>query len=115
MKDWYRKHLGIDAGEYGWMFHWRDAENPERKGETVWSLFKSDTTYFNPSTSSFMVNYRVDNMDALLSALREEGIEVHGSEDHEYGRFAWISDPEGNKIELWEPPVEVPSDPLKTD
>jgi predicted enzyme related to lactoylglutathione lyase len=76
-------------------------------GMTVWSLFPEDTKYFNPSGSSFMVNYRVENLDELLKALREEGVEIDPKrEDSEYGRFAWITDPEGNRIELWEPPKE---------
>ena len=73
---------------------------------TVWSLFKKDSEYFNPSRSSFMINYLVDDLDALLAALREEGVDSK-REDSDYGRFAWIMDPEGNRIELWEPPKEA--------
>jgi predicted enzyme related to lactoylglutathione lyase len=74
---------------------------------TVWSLFPRDTKYFNPGGASFMINYRVDDLDAVLDKLREEGVEIDPNrEDLEYGRFAWIIDPEGNKIELWQPPVE---------
>jgi predicted enzyme related to lactoylglutathione lyase len=80
--------------------HWRDPD-----GMTAWALFKKDTKYFNPSQSSFMINYRVDDLDALLAALKEEGVEIDPKrEDYDYGRFAWIMDPEGNRIELWEPP-----------
>jgi len=102
--EWYEKHLGIKQEPGGVMFHWREADAPERQGMTVWSLFKKDTKYFDPSRSSFMINYRVDNLDALLEALKAEGVEIDPKrEDHEYGRFAWIMDPEGNRIELWEP------------
>ncbi len=74
----------------------------------MWSLFPKDTKYLDPSRAGFMVNYRVDDLDALLAVLREEGVEIDEKrEDSEYGRFAWIMDPEGNRIELWEPPKEV--------
>jgi predicted enzyme related to lactoylglutathione lyase len=72
---------------------------------TAWSIFGKNSKYFDPSRASFMINYRVDDLDALLEALRAEGVEVDPKrEDYDYGRFAWITDPEGNKIELWEPP-----------
>jgi catechol 2,3-dioxygenase-like lactoylglutathione lyase family enzyme len=103
---WYERHLGLkgEAGQ-GVMFHWRDAERPERKGLTVWAAFPKDTKYFGASQAPFMVNYRVENLDELLEALRAEGVEIDPHrEDHPYGRFAWIMDPEGNRIELWEPP-----------
>lgn len=108
MKDWYRTHLGIDAGQYGATFDWREADDPEKQGQTVWSLFPHDTKYFNPGTSPFMVNYRVADLEALVAALSEEGVEVSKIADDGYGKFAWISDPEGNRIELWEPPTEAP-------
>ena len=110
MKDWYRKHLGIDAGDYGASFHWREADDPEKRGETVWTLFPHDTKYFAPSTSPFMINYRVEDLHGLVALLREEGVEVEKVDDSDYGRFAWISDPEGNRIELWEPPAPKPDD-----
>ena len=76
-------------------------------GSTVWSIFPKKSDYFAPSASSMMINYLVEDLDALLDTLRAEGVEVDPKrEDHEYGRFAWIMDPEGNKIELWEPPKE---------
>jgi predicted enzyme related to lactoylglutathione lyase len=103
---WYEKHLGLKREQGGVMLHWRDPENPERTGMTVWSLFKKDSNYFDPSRSSFMINYLVDDMDALLAALREEGVDFK-REDSDYGRFAWIMDPEGNRIELWEAPKEA--------
>jgi lactoylglutathione lyase len=115
MKDWYRKHLGIDAGQYGATFDWREADDPEKQGQTVWSLFPQDTKYFGPSTSPFMVNYRVADLDALVAALSEEGVTVDKIQDDGYGRFTWISDPEGNRIELWEPPETSTDESSKLD
>ena len=105
MYQWYEKHLGIKR-EHGFVtFPWRNADNPDEEGMTAWSLFPQDTKYFNPSASPFMINYRVENLEALLEALRAEGVEVDPKvEAHEYGKFGWITDPEGNRIELWEPP-----------
>jgi predicted enzyme related to lactoylglutathione lyase len=104
--EWYEQHLGIKRDPVeGVCFHWREAEDATKKGITVWSLFPEHTKYFDPSRSSFMLNYRVDDLDALLEVLREEGVQIDEKrEDSEYGRFAWIMDPEGNRIELWEPP-----------
>lgn len=108
MYAWYERHLGIKRDPVeGVIFQWRDAEEPSRKGMTVWSLFPKNTTYLDPSRAGFMVNYRVDDLDALLRALREEGVEIDKTQDDPaYGRFAWVMDPEGNRIELWEPPKE---------
>ncbi len=105
MKAWYERHLGINMdSSYGTSFEWRHAKDPERKGFTAWSPFPADTDYFEPSQKEFMVNYRVEDLDALLDVLRGEGIEVVGEvQSFEYGKFAHILDPEGNKIELWEP------------
>ena len=104
IKEWYEKHLGIDSQDYGYMFGWRDVENPDKKCYTVWSLFSDKTKYFAPSEKPFMVNYRVENLNKLMKLLREEGVEIVGEiEEFEYGKFGWILDPEGNKIELWEP------------
>jgi predicted enzyme related to lactoylglutathione lyase len=104
---WYEKHLGIQGKPgQGGMFRWRDAEDPKKEGLTAWSIFPRDTKYFGSSKSDCMFNYRVANMDELLAALRAEGVWVDEKrEDHAYGRFAWIMDPEGNRIELWEPPA----------
>ena len=111
LTQWYRERLGIEADEYGFMFQWREAEKPENKGYTVWSPFKDDTKYFEPSTKPYMLNFRVDDLEGLLCALREEGVQVVGDiQDEENGRFGWILDPEGNKIELWEP-VDGDKDP----
>ena len=116
LKTWYRDNLGIDAGQYGATFEWRDAENPSIEGQTAWSLFPANTSYFNPSTSPFMINYRVADLDGLLTALREAGVQVDDNvQSYDYGRFAWIMDPEGNRIELWEPSAPEPADPLKAE
>jgi len=107
MAAWYEKHLGLKeehAGE-GVSLRWRELDNPDTIGLTAWSIFKEDTKYFNPSRAPFMINYRVDDLDGLLDALRAEGVQIDPKrEDFDYGRFAWIMDPEGNRIELWEPP-----------
>lgn len=108
MKEWYGKHLGIDSDKYGHIFWWRQVDSKEKKGSTNWSIMKDSTNYFAPSKQSFMINYRVENLDELLVQLKKEGVEMVGEpETHSYGKFAWILDPEGNKIELWEPIDEV--------
>ena len=102
MKKWYGKHLGLPVDDYGCMFWWRDKNNNECS--TQWSPFKKDTNYFQPSDKPFMMNFRVENLVELLNILRKEGITVVGEiQEFEYGKFGWIMDPEGNKIELWEP------------
>ncbi len=107
-KAWYKQHLGIDAGEYGATFQWREHKDPKVEGRTVWSPFSKDTEYFNPGDQSFMLNYRVADLKALLEVLKKEGVEVVGEmEEYEYGKFCWIIDPDGNKIELWEPVNET--------
>jgi predicted enzyme related to lactoylglutathione lyase len=105
LKSWYREHLGIEPDADGYVsFRWRENENPERKGYTVWEPFPQDTKYFDPSPAPFMVNYRVDDLRGLLARLREAGVEVSDKvEELEYGKFGWITDPEGNRLELWEP------------
>ena len=106
---WYEHHLGIEVGtgegEGGFsVFPWRERAQPDRTACTVWSPFREDTRYFDPSGASFMINYRVRNLDAMLGQLRDAGIEIVGEpENHPNGRFAWILDPDGRKIELWEP------------
>jgi len=106
LKDWYRERLGIVPGADGTVtFEWRNKERPDEIGYTVWAPFSQDTEYFDPSTASFMVNFRVDDLYGLLERLREEGVTVDDkTEDSEYGRFGWVMDPEGNRVELWEPP-----------
>jgi predicted enzyme related to lactoylglutathione lyase len=106
---WYEKHLGIKRGPEGAVtFKWHDSAESGREGMTVWAIFPKSTTYFQPSRAEFMMNFRVADLDGLLQALKEEGVEIDPHrEDYEYGRFAWIKDPEGNRIELWEPPKSV--------
>ena len=105
LRQWYREHLGIESEGDSASFHWRDADQPQDEGLTVWSPFPHDTRYFEPSAAPFMINYRVADLDWLLTQLRDEGVEVDPRiEEYEYGRFAWIMDPKGNRIELWEPP-----------
>jgi predicted enzyme related to lactoylglutathione lyase len=96
--------------QYGGIFKWRDEERPEKLCFTSWSTFANDTQYFQPSAKPFMINYRVENLTELLKVLKEEGVHVVGEvEEYEYGKFGWIMDPEGNKIELWEPVEETPA------
>ena len=103
--EWYRTHLGINVVEWGGAaFRWAE-DNPDGTGTTALNLFKDDTSYFAPSASSFMINYRVHDLDALLAMLREEGCNVDAKVDEsEYGKFGWVMDPEGNRVELWQPP-----------
>jgi len=103
---WYRTHLGINVEEWGGAaFQWAD-DNPEGAGSTNWTMFKEDASYFAPSKSSFMINYRVHDLDALIVLLREEGCDVDEKvEDTEFGKFGWVMDPEGNRVELWQPSV----------
>jgi predicted enzyme related to lactoylglutathione lyase len=102
--EWYRKHLGIESATDGSGAMWRDADHPEVPGCNVWAIFSQETKYLAPSQSSFMINFRVENLDDLLKALREEGVQVDPKVEGEYGKFGWIMDPEGNRVELWEPP-----------
>ena len=101
---WYGAHLGVDAANGYADFAWRDLEKPGEIGRTVWSIFPASTDYFGQSNLPFMINYRVKNLDRMLDQLRRAGVPVEKEESTVYGRFAWISDPEGNRIELWEPP-----------
>ena len=104
MRAWYQEHLGIQSDQYGGMFQWRKFTDPDKTGCTVWGPFAADTDYFDPSTKPFMFNYRVQNLEKLLEVLKKEGIQQVGEmESYDYGKFAWIMDPEGNKIELWQP------------
>lgn len=103
---WYGKHLGFDVTEWGVAFQWRELNKPDSTppATTAWNPFKANTDYFNPSEKQFMFNYRVENLTELLKVLKEEGVQVVGDmQEFPYGKFAWIMDPEGNKIELWEP------------
>lgn len=102
---WYRANLGLDVEAWGGAaLRWGTPENPS--GTTAWSLFPADSLHFAPSTAPFMVNYRVDDLGALLQALEANGCDVIGGPDQSgYGKFGWVLDPEGNKVELWEPPA----------
>lgn len=102
LRDWYKKHLGLDTNDYGCTFLWKDANGND--ASTQWSPFAADTNYFSPSQKQFMQNFRVSNLDRLMEKLIEEGVTIIGKpEAYDYGKFGWILDPEGNKIELWEP------------
>jgi predicted enzyme related to lactoylglutathione lyase len=104
VKEWYSKHLGLNTDKYGTSFEWRQSDNSERKGFTAWSPFTNSTKYFDPSEKEFMINYRVENIEALVEQLRNEEVDVVDEiEAYEYGKFVHIMDIEGNKIELWEP------------
>ena len=107
LQAWYSRNLGLKFEDYGAsLMRWRDLEAPEKEGTTVWSPFPSDTKYFEPSQKQFMMNFRVDDLDGLLANLRAAGVKVEDKiEEFDYGRFAWVMDPEGNRIELWEPPA----------
>jgi predicted enzyme related to lactoylglutathione lyase len=106
LRAWYKQHLGIDVQSWGGTaFTWADAEGKPTTGTTVWSIGPEGEN-FAPSKSSFMINYRVADLTALLQLLRDEGCNVlEKTDDSEYGKFGWVMDPEGNKIELWQPPA----------
>ena len=108
LQAWYRQHLGIDVQPWGGAaFDWADEAGNPTKGTTAWSIGPANGKHFAPSKSAFMVNYRVENLAALLQSLRDEGCDVlEKTDDSEYGKFGWVMDPEGNKVELWEPPPE---------
>ena len=107
LQAWHKRHLGIDVQAWGGTtFPWADSEGKPVAATTVWSIGSAPADPFAPSTASFMVNYRVDDLHALLEALRQEGCEVIDKiDDSEYGKFGWVIDPEGNKAELWQPPA----------
>ena len=106
MQAWYKRHLGIDVQAWGGaVFRWAAAEDRPVAGTTAWSIAPAEADTFAPSSAPFMVNYRVADLSALLKVLREEGCNVLDKfDDSEYGKFGWVIDPEGNKVELWEPP-----------
>ena len=102
VKDWYNKHLGLNTDQWGCTFWWKDKDGNECS--TQWSPFKEDTEYFKPSEKEFMMNYRVENLEELLETLKAEGVQVmEEMQIVEEGKFGWIMDCDGNKIELWEP------------
>lgn len=101
---WYSRHLGMPLEDFGGAILKWSGDKAEDHGLTVWHVADNDSQWFSPSPSSFMINYRVDNLGELLEQLRAAGVEVvQGPESHENGKFAWIMDPDGNKVELWEP------------
>lgn len=106
LRAWYKRHLGIDVQEWGGAsFTWGDAEGKPVAGTTAWQVNPQESKYFAPSNAAFMVNYRVADLHGLVKVLREEGCDVMDKVDEsEFGKFGWVMDPEGNKIELWEPP-----------
>jgi len=108
MKEWYGDKLGLNTNEYGSLFEFRLADEPSKKGYLQWSPFPEDTKYIEPSKKDFMINYRVNNIEKLVSDLKDTGVQVLDEiESYDYGKFVHILDPEGNKIELWEPVDEV--------
>ncbi len=109
LADWYRDMLDFPVEEWGGAAFELDAARDGR-GQVIWSPFPADTKYFDPSDAAFMINLRVDDLDGLLLRLAAKGVQATGREDSEYGRFAWILDPEGRKLELWEPPLPAGGD-----
>ena len=107
LRAWYQKHLGIDVTEWGGAaFNWTDADGKPFAGTTAWSIASAESGQFAPSTAAFMVNYRVEDLHGLLKVLRQEGCNVlEKIDESEYGKFGWVMDPEGNKVELWQPPA----------
>jgi predicted enzyme related to lactoylglutathione lyase len=106
LRAWYKEHLGIDVQDWGGAaFEWFDSAGNPTKGTTAWLIDAAGNDHFAPSSAPFMINYRVENLDALLQVLRAEGCNVlEKTDDSEYGKFGWVVDPEGNKVELWQPP-----------
>ena len=103
---WYQKHLGMTLESFGGaILRWPD-DKAEDNGLTVWHIAEKESQWFSPSDSAFMINYRVDNLGEMIAQLRADGVEViSGPESHENGKFAWVMDPDGNKVELWEPMI----------
>ncbi|PQJ13129.1 glyoxalase [Flavipsychrobacter stenotrophus] len=105
--EWYKTHLGFDVTPYGTSFEWLHTDDATLKGTTQWNPFKETTKYFEPSTKDFMINYRVENLEALVEELKKENVTICDSiESYDYGKFVHILDNEGNKIQLWEPAGE---------
>ena len=107
LRAWYKDHLGIDVQEWGGTaFSWTDPEGTPTGGTTIWTIGDAISNSFAPGTAPFMINYRVADLHALVKALKAEGCNVLDKIDEsEYGKFAWVMDPDGNKVELWEPPA----------
>ena len=107
LQAWYREQLGLEIESWGGIaFKGMEQSPTGRDGSTIWSIMPASTKYFEPSPAAFMINYRVEDLDGLLASLRGAGCSVDDKvEESEYGRFGWVLDPEGNRLELWEPPV----------
>jgi predicted enzyme related to lactoylglutathione lyase len=104
MRAWYKAHLGLNTNQFGAVFEWRQGADTTKKGFTQWSTFSEKTKYFEPSTKDFMIDYRVDNLEGLVSQLKKDSVTIVDTiETAEYGKFVHIMDMEGNKVELWEP------------
>ena len=104
VNEWYKTHLGFETTPYGTSFEWRDIDDSTKKGLTQWNPFPANTKYFEPSAKDFMINYRVENLEALVAQLKSEGVTIVDKiEDSDYGKFVHIIDVEGNKVQLWEP------------
>ena len=106
MRAWYKTYLGIDVQPWGGAaFSWAGDDGAPTTGSTIWNIAAADSDDYAPGSAPFMINYRVADLDALLAALRAEGCNVLSkTDDSEYGKFGWVIDPEGNKVELWQPP-----------
>ena len=104
LKDWYKTHLGMNTDQYGVNFQWRQPDDASKTGSTQWTPFAEKTKYFEPSTKEFMINYRVENLEALVEELKKQGVTILDKiETYDFGKFVHVLDLEGNKIELWEP------------
>ena len=111
MREWYAEHFGLLTDDYGALFETRKATNPDQPAYLQWSTMSHDSDYFKPSKSPFMINYRVENIEALVDQLREQGVIILDDiVSYDYGKFVHILDPEGNKVELWEPVDKVFTD-----
>jgi catechol 2,3-dioxygenase-like lactoylglutathione lyase family enzyme len=100
---WYQSHFGfVPKPNAGVVFEWREKDRDSPKGETVWAIFPDSSKYFEPTNADFMINYRVDDLDGFCKKLEAEGVKIEGRQA-EYGKFAWVRDSDGNKVELWEP------------
>jgi len=104
MRKWYNSNFGLSDDQYGHPFVWKKKDDPKKNGYTVWNPFDDKSDYFKPSNQKYMINYRVENLEDLIADLRKKGVTIVDEiETFDYGKFGWILDPEGNKIELWEP------------
>ena len=104
LKQWYADRLGVPLEHGNIAFTWEDPQHPKREGMTILGMFPKDTKYFGPGAAPFMVNFRVRDLDAMAAQLKTAGAHVEDIQDTEYGRFTWVTDPDGNRVELWEPP-----------